>query len=279
VKRLLIYSIGIFFLAGLTGCVEDSVYEAKVTELAALQVKYDDVYKKYVSQNPSAMQSQGRRIATQDNNKYNDATVEIALACTRLWFDICPDVWTDINIEAFQNAGYGGHPGMRTVLILFFGILEKAATYVLFLIFIWRVKKLLDAPDAKEVKEAKVIISMAKKAHEELDQRMNNADTEERTRKYNSLAEAEVIERKTAQAKQIHAYVAGIAKNALIIQSALLQQSQPNLVTMEDLNLIKSAYMTKAEAVYKIHASLGHLPYSRIKRMILKGIMKGYTFD
>ena len=37
--------------------------------------------------------------------------------------------------------------------------------------------------------------------------------------------------------------------------------------------------MTKSEAVYKLHASLGHLPYSRIERMILKGIMKGYTFD
>ena len=29
----------------------------------------------------------------------------------------------------------------------------------------------------------------------------------------------------------------------------------------------------------KVNASLGHLPYSRIERMILKGIMKGYTFD
>jgi hypothetical protein len=48
---------------------------------------------------------------------------------------------------------------------------------------------------------------------------------------------------------------------------------------MEDLNLIKSAYMSKAEAVYKLHASLEHLPYSRIEHMILKGIMKGYTFD
>jgi len=233
VKRLLIYSIGIFFLAGLTGCVEDSVYEAKVTELAALQVKYDDVYKKYVSQNPSAMQSQGRRIAIQDNNKYNDATVEIALACTRLWFDICPDVWTDINIEAFQNAGYGGHPGMRTVLILFFGILEKAATYVLFLIFIWRVKKLLDAPDAKEVKEAKVIISMAKKAHEELDQRMNNADTEERTRKYNSLAEAEVIERKTAQAKQIHALTLNRNFDEITASNSTLRELKVVIATME----------------------------------------------
>ena len=31
--------------------------------------------------------------------------------------------------------------------------------------------------------------------------------------------------------------------------------------------------------MYKLHASLEHLPYSRIERMILKGIMKGYTFD
>ena len=77
------------------------------------------------------------------------------------------------------------------------------------------------------------------------------------------------------RAKQIHAYVTGIARDALLIQSELIQQSQTNPVTMEDLNLIKTAYMTEAEAVYKLHASLGHLPYSRIERMILKGIMKG----
>ena len=80
---------------------------------------------------------------------------------------------------------------------------------------------------------------------------------------------------KRARAKQIHAYVTGIARDALLIQCELIQQSQTNPITMEDLNLIKSAYMTKAEAVYKLHASLGHLPYSRIERMILKGIMKG----
>ena len=81
------------------------------------------------------------------------------------------------------------------------------------------------------------------------------------------------------RAKQIHAYVTGIARDALLIQSELIQQSQTNPVTMEDLNLMKSAHMTKTEAVYKLHASLGHLPYSRIERMILKGIMKGYTLD
>jgi hypothetical protein len=48
---------------------------------------------------------------------------------------------------------------------------------------------------------------------------------------------------------------------------------------MEDLNLITSAFLTKTDAVYKLHATLGHIPYSRIERMILKGIVKGYTFD
>ena len=59
---------------------------------------------------------------------------------------------------------------------------------------------------------------------------------------------------KRGRAKRIHAYVTGIARDALLIQSELIQQSQTSL--------IKSAYMTKAEAVYKLHASLGHLPYS-----------------
>jgi hypothetical protein len=49
---------------------------------------------------------------------------------------------------------------------------------------------------------------------------------------------------KRAQAEQIHAYVAGIAKNALIIQSELLQQSQPNPVTLEDLTLIRYSRRT-----------------------------------
>ena len=67
---------------------------------------------------------------------------------------------------------------------------------------------------------------------------------------------------KRARAKQIYAYVAGMAKNALIIQSKLLQQSQSNLGNMEDLNLIKSAYMIKAEAVYKLMLVLDiyHIP-------------------
>ena len=37
--------------------------------------------------------------------------------------------------------------------------------------------------------------------------------------------------------------------------------------------------MTKIEALYNLHAILGHMPYSRIERMILKGLDNGYSFD
>ena len=84
---------------------------------------------------------------------------------------------------------------------------------------------------------------------------------------------------KQNRAKQIHAYVADVAKHALIIHSEIIQHAQNSHLTPQDLNLIQQAYLTKSEAVYKLHASLGHLLYSRIERMILKGIMKGYTFD
>ena len=38
-------------------------------------------------------------------------------------------------------------------------------------------------------------------------------------------------------------------------------------------------YVTKLEALYNLHAILGHMPYSRIERLILKGIWSGYSFD
>ena len=37
--------------------------------------------------------------------------------------------------------------------------------------------------------------------------------------------------------------------------------------------------MTKIDALYNLHATLGHMPYSRLERMILKGIWNGYSFD
>ncbi len=232
-KRLLICSIGISVLMGLTGCVAQSVYDGKVAELLALQVKYDDIYKKYISQNPSAMQAQGRRIAMQDDNRYNEATVEIALACTRLWFDICPNEWTGINIEAFQKAGYGGHPGIRTILIIFFGILEKASTFILLFIFLLQLKKLRDAPDSNKVTEAKTTIAKVLKMHEELDRRMDNADREENAKKYNSLKEIEEVQKKTAQVNQIHAAALKRNFDEITASNPILAKLKVEIAAME----------------------------------------------
>ena len=37
--------------------------------------------------------------------------------------------------------------------------------------------------------------------------------------------------------------------------------------------------MTKIDALYNLHATLGHMPYRIIERMILKGLINGYNFD
>jgi hypothetical protein len=37
--------------------------------------------------------------------------------------------------------------------------------------------------------------------------------------------------------------------------------------------------VNKADASYNLHATLGHMPYSRIERMVRKGIWNGYSFD
>ena len=84
---------------------------------------------------------------------------------------------------------------------------------------------------------------------------------------------------KPVRAQQVYNYIAGVSKSALIVQTEIIQAEQNRTLTMEDLNVLTSAFLTKADAIYKLHATLGHLPYSRIERMILKGIMKGYTFD
>jgi hypothetical protein len=37
--------------------------------------------------------------------------------------------------------------------------------------------------------------------------------------------------------------------------------------------------VTKIDALYIFHATLGHMPYSRIERMNLKGLWNFYSFD
>ena len=43
--------------------------------------------------------------------------------------------------------------------------------------------------------------------------------------------------------------------------------------------MLHELYVTKADASYNLQATLGHMPYSRIKRMVRKGIWNGYSFD
>ena len=38
-------------------------------------------------------------------------------------------------------------------------------------------------------------------------------------------------------------------------------------------------YSVKTDALYNLHAILGHMPYSRIEKMIRRGIVNGYNFD
>jgi hypothetical protein len=37
--------------------------------------------------------------------------------------------------------------------------------------------------------------------------------------------------------------------------------------------------VTKIDALYNLHVTHGHMPYSRIERMYLKGLWNGYSFD
>ena len=48
---------------------------------------------------------------------------------------------------------------------------------------------------------------------------------------------------------------------------------------MQERTLLHEVYVTKIDALYNLHAILGHMPYSRIERMILKGLYNGYSFD
>ena len=43
--------------------------------------------------------------------------------------------------------------------------------------------------------------------------------------------------------------------------------------------LLRELYKTKTDALYNLHLTLGHLPFSRIERMIRKGIWNKYVFD
>jgi hypothetical protein len=81
------------------------------------------------------------------------------------------------------------------------------------------------------------------------------------------------------QSQMIHAYLAGTAMEAMEHQVTLEQESRQTLLQQEEKNLLHEVYVTKIDALYKLNATLGRMPYSRIETMILKGLWNGYKFD
>jgi hypothetical protein len=63
-------------------------------------------------------------------------------------------------------------------------------------------------------------------------------------------------------AAQIFNYIAGVSKAALIVHTEINQSDQNEALTKGNLKIITSVFLTKTDAVYKLHATLEHLPYS-----------------
>ena len=51
------------------------------------------------------------------------------------------------------------------------------------------------------------------------------------------------------RAAQIYNYIAGVFKAALIVQTEMIQAEQNKFLTMDDLNVITSAFLTKPDAI------------------------------
>ena len=58
-----------------------------------------------------------------------------------------------------------------------------------------------------------------------------------------------------------------------------VQETRRSWLDVQERTLLHEVYVTKIDALYNLHAILGHMPYSQIERMILKGLYNGYSFD
>ena len=63
---------------------------------------------------------------------------------------------------------------------------------------------------------------------------------------------------KPTRAAQIYNYIAGVSKAALIVQTEIIQADQKKSLPMDNLQVITSAFLAKTDAIYKLHATLGH---------------------
>jgi hypothetical protein len=81
------------------------------------------------------------------------------------------------------------------------------------------------------------------------------------------------------RSQMIHAYIVGTAMEVMSHQVDEVQEAKRACLDVAERTLLHEVYVTKIDALYNLHAILGHMLYSRIKRMILKGLYNGYSFD
>ena len=81
------------------------------------------------------------------------------------------------------------------------------------------------------------------------------------------------------RSRMIHDYIEGTAMEVMAYQVDVVQETRRSWLDVQERTLLHEVYVTKIDALYNLHAILGHMPYSRIERMILKGLYNGYSFD
>ena len=81
------------------------------------------------------------------------------------------------------------------------------------------------------------------------------------------------------RSRMIRDYIEGTAMEAMAYQVDVVQEARRSWLDVQERTLLHEAYVTKIDALYNLHAILGHMPYSHIERMILKGLYNDYSFE
>ena len=75
-------------------------------------------------------------------------------------------------------------------------------------------------------------------------------------------------------------YFQGLALQGLDEQCQILHHYQEDEWLQESkFEELSASYLAKADALELLHVQLGHLPYSRIEKMISKGIIRGFELN
>ena len=147
-----------------------------IAMLAGCQMHSDEEYRNLEK---SYKELKAQKFAVELERESNEKNLEIAIACNTLPINICPQDWTNINMESYLRAGYIGKPTWRYWLILIGGLIERLlAAGCIGVGFALFLKKMLE-PDSAAVEEAKKTISMAKIEGDRIQERINKvAETE-----------------------------------------------------------------------------------------------------